>query len=886
MERNLNQMGHVRTGMVSDSPLILVHARGMDRPEEPVFWERLRSALRADSVELVVVSHNVPAVPMDVPWLQVPNGLDAPVWQETVAIDEAMRVKWPGLRDEDLLDREAAWRPVVAGEAQQRQRVRGLYAARVFYAALLRKVRPALVLVWNGQHAQELVLGGLCEAMGCPVQYTERAFFPGMIQLDPIGILGGSSLARRNELPWQDADEPSRWRQALATLESRYRAGDQTWWEQPASKGVEHVRATLGIPAGAKVVLFAGQVDADAQNLLFSPNFSNGLEAFRWFCSRMPDDVFILGKHHPKSQVPAADYAAVVGARGVWTDAVSLGDALAVADRVAAVNSTVLYEALMHGKPALMLGDALLKGKGIAYETGPADTGAVIEEWLAGRDMTARLECWQAFGAWALAHAFYAMNPALEVLGVNGSEALATTLRAALARRPPCWDCLPDYHPESSSPALASVARRPWRDLWPKWWRRPLAGRVDLRGKEVGSSGGRLFLVTRIAFWREGGAGYRLRGLLRCYAERGIQVSVLYLGAFADGEKDMFRPEAFGICRLIALPGWPLGCQGAIRVGNNWRLPVPHRLDAYRNRAVARLVRSLVRDFKPDWIQAEYIMFAELLSQVPRGIPRLIDTIDVMHQRCRSFRDRGVPHFLDITEREERQTLEAFDVIVAIQPTEASELKRMLPHKTVVTCLPHALHEATADLALDRLGADYNHRVLFVAAANDANVEGLKHFLETVWPGVRADVPDAVLTVCGSIGERFATDAAPGVEWRGRTPDLRLFYAASAVVVNPVELGGGFKIKALEALEHGRPLVASGHVLEGFPEPASAGIVAVDGADAFRRELSGLLLDPVRRLRLSAQGCDYVHRFFTSPTCEAQLVAAMETVRDAGGPQA
>jgi len=883
--------------MRPDALRILVHARGMQRAEEPPFWERLRSALRTDGVELVVVSHNVPVVPMDVPWLQVPNGLDAPGWEESVAIDDAMRARWPGLRDDVLLAREAAWRPLVAGAAQTRQRVRGLYAARAFYATLLQRVQPSLVVIWNGQHAQELVLGGLCEAVGCPVQYIERAFFPGMIQLDPIGILGGSALARCKALRWKDDDDRSRWLRVMDTLESQYRSGDQTWWEQPGSKGVEQVRSLLGIPAGAKVVLFAGQVDADAQNLLFSPHFANGLEAFRWFCKVMPEDVFILGKHHPKSQAPAADYAAVVGTRGVWTEAVSLGDALAVADRVAAVNSTVLYEALMHGKPTLMLGDALLKGKGIGYETGPGDVdaAATIDAWLHGRDLAVRLDRWHDFGAWALAHSFYAMNTALEDVGAKGSAALALALLAAQAGLPPCWGRLPScpHRAASGVPGImhaglsgddprghGNARRQNVRFGWPRWWRRPLAGRVDVRGS-AGTAGRRLFLVTHIAFWREdgGGAAYRLRGLLRCYAERGIRTTVLFLGRFAEGEVYVPVRGAFGVERLIAMPNWIAGCRGAIRAGDRWRLPVQRRLGDYANRSVARLLRSLVRECRPDWIQVEYIMFAGLLSRVPPGIPRLIDTIDVMHQRCRNFRERGASHFLAIDEAEEKQVLDTFDVILAIQPAEAAELARMLPGKTVVTCLPHALHGATADLALERLGADYNHRVLFVAAANDANAEGLGRFLEMVWPGVRADVPDAVLTVCGSIGDRFATDETPGVEWRGQTPDLRCFYAACAVVINPVELGGGFKIKALEALEHGRPLVASGHVLEGFPEPAAAGIVAVDGAEAFRRELTALLADHERRLRLSAQGRDYVRRFFTSPTCEAQLLAVMASLR-------
>jgi len=70
----------------------------------------------------------------------------------------------------------------------------------------------------------------------------------------------------------------------------------------------------------------------------------------------------------------------------------------------------------------------------------------------------------------------------------------------------------------------------------------------------------------------------------------------------------------------------------------------------------------------------------------------------------------------------------------------------------------------------------------------------------------------------------------PGVKIIGAVEDLAEFYDAIDVALVPVRRGGGIKVKALEALLWGKPVLADGHVLDGFPQELGRYIRVFDPA--------------------------------------------------------
>jgi glycosyltransferase involved in cell wall biosynthesis len=123
--------------------------------------------------------------------------------------------------------------------------------------------------------------------------------------------------------------------------------------------------------------------------------------------------------------------------------------------------------------------------------------------------------------------------------------------------------------------------------------------------------------------------------------------------------------------------------------------------------------------------------------------------------------------------------------------------------------------------------------ILFVGTyMHAANRDGLRHFVAHCWPAIRDLVPDARLRIVGSGGweaEGGRLGTVPGVEIVGAVRELEDEYVRAALCVVPLLEGSGTKIKVLEALMYGRPVVASQHSTRGFEALLGDGLVgAVD----------------------------------------------------------
>lgn len=123
------------------------------------------------------------------------------------------------------------------------------------------------------------------------------------------------------------------------------------------------------------------------------------------------------------------------------------------------------------------------------------------------------------------------------------------------------------------------------------------------------------------------------------------------------------------------------------------------------------------------------------------------------------------------------------------------------------------------------------------------NVDAVVWFAESILPLVRRGVPDARFVIVGANPSTAVQRLAdvPGVEVTGRVSDVRPYLAASAVYALPMRIGGGVRLKVLEAMSFGLPVVSttlgcSGTVLE--PERHYLG--ANDSAE-FARRLSEVL---------------------------------------------
>ena len=113
-----------------------------------------------------------------------------------------------------------------------------------------------------------------------------------------------------------------------------------------------------------------------------------------------------------------------------------------------------------------------------------------------------------------------------------------------------------------------------------------------------------------------------------------------------------------------------------------------------------------------------------------------------------------------------------------------------------------------------------SHQVLFLGALDwRPNIDAIAVLLDKVFPLLRARVPQASLAIVGrSPSQALAAriDQTPGVVLHADVPDVRPHMAASAAMAVPLRVGGGSRLKIIEALAAGLPVVSSAVGAEGL----------------------------------------------------------------------
>ncbi len=137
-----------------------------------------------------------------------------------------------------------------------------------------------------------------------------------------------------------------------------------------------------------------------------------------------------------------------------------------------------------------------------------------------------------------------------------------------------------------------------------------------------------------------------------------------------------------------------------------------------------------------------------------------------------------------------------------------------------------------------------------------ANFRAMQFFLAEVWPRIRAAHPEARLRITGSTRgvDLAALPLDEGVELTGYVPQIRPLIARSTLCVVPILEGGGTRLKVLEAMACGTPVVATPKGAEGLAVRDGEHLLLAEGAEAFAAAVLRLLEDGALRSRLAEGG--------------------------------
>ena len=213
----------------------------------------------------------------------------------------------------------------------------------------------------------------------------------------------------------------------------------------------------------------------------------------------------------------------------------------------------------------------------------------------------------------------------------------------------------------------------------------------------------------------------------------------------------------------------------------------------------------------------------------------------------------------------ERRVCRMADRVVAVSDVDAAALLRLAPG-LAVTVIPNGV-----DLAFNRPGAVPAaegmgpHALVFTGKMDyRPNVDAILWFADAVLPAILAQIPDAQFFVVGQQPHERVKALAerPAITVTGRVPDVRPYIAGAGVYVVPLRIGGGTRLKVLEAMAMGQALVSTRLGCDGFDFEDGGQARFADVPAEFAEAVVGLLRDRDRAAALGRRARAYVEAHF------------------------
>jgi glycosyltransferase involved in cell wall biosynthesis len=171
------------------------------------------------------------------------------------------------------------------------------------------------------------------------------------------------------------------------------------------------------------------------------------------------------------------------------------------------------------------------------------------------------------------------------------------------------------------------------------------------------------------------------------------------------------------------------------------------------------------------------------------------------------------------------------------------------------------------------------NRLVFVGRMDyHANVDGVRWFCAEVLPRIHAERPDVVFQIVGGHPtrevQRLGKD--PRIEVTGLVDDVRPYLRAAAVVVIPLRVGGGTRLKLMEALAMGKPVVSTRLGAEGIAVASGTEVLLADDALDLAQQTLHLLQRPALGRRLGEAGRRLVEDRYSWQMIASQLERVYE----------
>jgi len=272
-----------------------------------------------------------------------------------------------------------------------------------------------------------------------------------------------------------------------------------------------------------------------------------------------------------------------------------------------------------------------------------------------------------------------------------------------------------------------------------------------------------------------------------------------------------------------------------------------------------RSFNAILQSQRYDIVLISYMMWASLVrrnSLIDRKKTKLlIDTHDFLTPYFQGYPGYDLGRYF----RFEMESLRLFDSVLAISSEEKYLFEQFVGAGKVVL----VSHAAKKGIRSQKKGL---YDIVYVASDNDHNKRGATWFFNEVYPLLPKNLRIVVIGRIMHLIPNFAN-----VEKLLQSDNIGSFYAKARLSICPLFSGTGLKIKVVEALAYGLPVVTTTSGLVGFADKNNNGCLASDDAVNFARHITKLMRDQKFYKKIQREAQSYFEKHFSEKAAFSEL---------------
>jgi polysaccharide biosynthesis protein PslH len=400
----------------------------------------------------------------------------------------------------------------------------------------------------------------------------------------------------------------------------------------------------------------------------------------------------------------------------------------------------------------------------------------------------------------------------------------------------------------------------------------------------TGSAPRLLVLANRLPYPVDDGWKTRTYHLLRGLVREGPVTLLTFHGGSRSDVARMCDSIA-GDLDVVTVPPPPSHTPLRLLLGLVTRTPV--YVWNMKSREYEAELRRQVERLQPRVIVSELTYMFPYLRGLAGGATTVIDTHNVdsvvLRRYSRTLRGPLRRLYARMTAGKlrgfERDVFEEADVVWVCSDAEAAIVHEIAPRACVVT-VPNGV-DTTALAPLEGIEPDPLRLLFFGRLDYAPNRDAIEYYVEAILPRLRELAPGVRLDVVGAGNAeplRRLTREMEDVRIVGRVDDLRPVLASAAAVVVPLRMGGGTRLKILEAMSAARPIISTTVGAEGLDVVSGRELILADTPADLAAAIARVTSSPGEAQRLGEAARSTARRLYDWQSINARAADSIRSV--------